>query len=63
MSQTTTLELTELERAALLALVGLSVSVMQHDEQNGRQFVAALSQPGMEEVCRRLVERLSEEAA
>jgi len=54
-----TLELNELERASLLALVGLAVSVMQNDEENGREFVKALSQEGMEEVCKRLVEKLS----
>jgi hypothetical protein len=53
-----TLELNELERASLLALVGLAVSVMQNDEENGREFVKALSQEGMEEVCKRLVEKL-----
>jgi hypothetical protein len=54
-----TLELNELERASLLALVGLAVSVMQNDEENGREFIKALSQEGMEEVCKRLVEKLN----
>jgi len=54
-----TLELNELERAALLALVGLSVSVMQNDEENGREFIKALSQEGMEGVCKELIERLN----
>jgi hypothetical protein len=54
-----TLELNELERAALLALVGLAVSVMQNDEENGREFIQALSQSGIEPVCRSLVEKLN----
>lgn len=58
-----TLELSELERASLLALVGLAVSVMQNDEETGRGFISALSQQGMEGVCKALVEKLSEQVA
>jgi hypothetical protein len=58
-----TLELNELERASLLALVGLAVAVMQNDEENGREFITALSQPGIQEICKSLVERLNGESA
>ena len=54
-----TRELNELERAALLALVGLAVSVMQNDEENGREFIKALSQEGMEDICKGLIEKLN----
>lgn len=54
----TTITLNELDRATLLALVGLAVAVMQSDEENGRALVSVLSQPGMEAVCKSLVERL-----
>lgn len=54
-----TLELDELERASLLALVGLAVSVMQNDEENGREFIKALSQEGMEAICKALVEKIN----
>jgi hypothetical protein len=57
------LDLNELERASLLALVGLAVAVMQNDEENGREFIAALSQPGIQELCKGLVERLNGEIA
>lgn len=57
-----TLELDELERATLLALVGLAVSVMQNDEANGREFIKALSQEGMEPLAKALVEKLNAEA-
>lgn len=58
-----TLELNELERASLLALVGLAVAVMQNDEENGREFIRALSQEGIEGICKSLVERLNGEAS
>lgn len=58
-----TLELDELERASLLALVGLAVSVMQNNEQHGREFIKALSQEGMEAICKALVEKISGEVA
>ena len=53
------MDMSELERAALLAMVGLAVSVMQNDEETGKEFIAALSQEGMEQVCRGVVEKLS----
>lgn len=56
---TLTLPLTPLEHGALLALVGLAVAVMQHDAPTVNQFGQALSQPGLEGVCKALVERLS----
>lgn len=54
-----TLQLNELESASLLALVGLAVSVMQNDEATGREFITALSQEGMEQVCKALVEKIN----
>lgn len=56
------IDLDEIETGALLALVGLAVSVMQNDEENGRGFIAALSQPPMEAICKALVEKLNTEA-
>lgn len=53
------IELDELERASLLALVGLAVAVMQNDEENGKEFIKALSQEGMEQVCRGVVEKVN----
>lgn len=54
-----TLDLNELEHASLMALVGLAVSVMQQEEEIGRKFISTLSQPGIQEVCKSLVERLA----
>lgn len=56
-----TLRLNALDRAVMLALVGLAVSVMQNDEENGRQFIATLSQEGIEPIAKSLVERLNAE--
>ena len=53
------IDLDELERASLLALVGLAVAVMQNDEENGKEFIKALSQEGMEQVCRGVVEKIN----
>lgn len=56
-----TLRLNALDRATLLAMVGLAVSVMQNDEENGRAFIATLSQQGIEPIAKSLVERLNAE--
>ena len=55
----TTLTLTPVERGALMALVGLAVSVMKSDRETGQQFAALLSNPTMEEVCFALIDRLN----
>ena len=55
-----TLELSELERASLLALVGLAVAVMQDDRESGQEFATMLSAPEMETLCRIVVEKLNE---
>lgn len=56
-----TLHLNALERAVTLALVGLAVSVMQNDGENGRAFIATLSQEGVEPIAKSLFERLNAE--
>lgn len=53
------LDLTEMEAAVLLSLVGLSIAVMQNDEAAGRGHVESLSMPGVEAVAKRLVEKCS----
>jgi len=57
--ETTRLDLTPVERAALMALVGLAVTVMQNDRENGQQFIELLSAKEMEGVCMGLVHRLN----
>lgn len=57
------LHLNSLDRATLLALVGLAVSVMKSDEENGRSFIATLSQDGIEPIVKSLFERLNTELA
>ena len=49
-----------MQAATLLSLVGLAVAVMQNDEERGREFIAALSQPGIEASAREIVEQCSE---
>jgi len=53
------MEFTPMEHATLLGLVGLAVSVMQHNEEQGRQFVATLTQPGIEATAKALIEKLN----
>jgi hypothetical protein len=48
-----------MEHATLLGLVGLAVSVMQNDEAQGRAFINTLSQPGVQDAAKAIVERLS----
>jgi hypothetical protein len=48
-----------MEHATLLGLVGLAVSVMQNDEAQGRAFISTLSQPGVQDAAKAIVERLS----
>jgi hypothetical protein len=55
----TTLTLTPIERGALMALVGLAVSVMKNDRETGQEFAALLSSPEMEGVCFALIDRLN----
>lgn len=53
------IELDEVERFALLAMVGLAVAVMQNDTQNGPSFVEMLAAPEMQSVCKNVVEKLN----
>ena len=57
--QTMSLEMSPMEHATLLGLVGLAVSVMQNDEEQGRAFISTLSQPGVQDAAKAIVERLS----
>lgn len=54
-----TLSVTDMEAATLLSLVGLAVAVMQNNEEQGREFISALAQPGIEATARSLVEKCS----
>lgn len=54
-----TLSVTDMEAATLLSLVGLAVAVMQNNEEQGREFISALSQPGIEATARSIVEKCS----
>lgn len=54
-----TLAVTDMEAATLLSLVGLAVAVMQNNEAQGREFISALSQPGIEATARSIVEKCS----
>jgi hypothetical protein len=49
----------ELHKGALMALVGLGVSVMQHNEQSVNAFAESLSQPGMQAICEQVLDILS----
>lgn len=51
------LDLTEMEAATLLSLVGLAVAMMQNDEDAGRGHIEALSLPGIEPVAKSIVEK------
>jgi hypothetical protein len=51
------LDLTEMEAATLLSLVGLAVAVMQNDEEAGRGHIEALSLPGIEAAAKGIVEK------
>lgn len=53
------LDLTDMEAATLLSLVGLSIAVMQNDEEAGRGHIEALSLPGIEPVAKAIVEKCS----
>lgn len=55
----TRLELTPMQHATLLGLVGLAISVMQNNEEQGREFISTLTQPGVEETAKALVEMLN----
>jgi len=57
--QPMSLEMSPMEHATLLGLVGLAVSVMQNDEEQGRAFISTLSQPGVQDAAKAIVERLS----
>lgn len=52
-----TLTLTDMEAATLLSLVGLSVAVMQNDEEAGKGHIEALSMPGVEAAAKGIVEK------
>jgi hypothetical protein len=54
-----TLELSELERASLLALVGLSMAVMRDDRARAQEFADILSSHEIEALCCIVVERLN----
>lgn len=51
------LDLTEMEAATLLSLVGLAIAVMQSDEDAGRGHIESLSLPGIEPVAKAIVEK------
>lgn len=53
-----TLTFTPMEHATLVSLVGLSIAVMQNDEELGRQYIDALSSPGVEAASKELVGKL-----
>ena len=53
------IELNEVEKFALLAMVGLAVAVMQNDTQNGPSFIEMLGAPEMQSVCKNVVEKLN----
>lgn len=55
----TRLDLTPMQHATLLGLVGLAISVMQNDEAQGRAFISTLTQPGVEETAKAIVEMLN----
>jgi hypothetical protein len=55
----TRLDLTPMQHATLLGLVGLAIAVMQNDETQGRAFVVTLTQPGVEETAKEIVEMLN----
>jgi len=57
--QTMSLEMSPMEHATLLGMVGLAVSVMQDDEVQGRAFINMLSQPVVQDAAKAVVERLS----
>jgi len=52
----TRLDLTPMQHATLLGLVGLAIAVMQNNEEQGRAFISTLTQPGVEETARAIVE-------
>lgn len=56
------LEFSPMEHATLLGLVGLAVSVMQGNEEQGRAFIKTLSQPGIEATAKALIEKLNADA-
>jgi hypothetical protein len=53
-----TLTFTPMEHATLVSLVGLSIAVMQNDEELGLQYIEALSSPGVEAASKGLVGKL-----
>lgn len=55
-----TVEFSALELAVTLGMMGLGVAVMQNDEENGRVFIASLSQDGVEAVCKAVLERFEQ---
>lgn len=57
--ETRTLALTPVEAGALAALVGLAVGVMQSDRATVEMYGEVLSQPGVEGICRRIVEQVA----
>lgn len=54
------LDLTDMEAATLLSLVGLAVAVMQNDEVAGKGHIEALSLPGIEPTAKRIVEKCAQ---
>jgi hypothetical protein len=57
---TQSLDLTPMEHAVLMALVGLAVAVMQGDEERGPELVKTLTQPGVEAVAKSITEKLAD---
>jgi hypothetical protein len=56
--QKITMEFSPMEHATLLSLVALGISVMQGDEDGGREHVILLSSPGIEAQAKALVPKL-----
>jgi hypothetical protein len=58
MEQVPEVEFAPIEYATLLGLVGLAVSVMQSDEEKGRDYIKLLSNPAIEKVAQSVVEKI-----
>ena len=58
MEQIPEVEFAPIEYATLLGLVGLAVSVMQSDEEQGRDYIKLLSNPAIEKAAAGVVDKL-----
>jgi precorrin-6B methylase 1 len=53
------IDFTPMEHATALSLVALAIAVMQNDDERGREHITLLSQPGIEESARTVLEKLT----